>query len=96
MQPTLMSLLNELTMLCQQQTGRDAQISVILPKAVLEEFSRQARPKERIRLFGENNPPTSLLKTVHGCGGTVKLYGDDEATVLEYTLEVVSKGDSRE
>lgn len=84
---TLLSILNDLSVLCEQTTGNKCNISLILPKDALEALTKQARLKERIRLFGEMNPDPGPIRTVHGTGGTISLYGDDQATILKFSLK---------
>lgn len=81
---SLMDILDELTIHCKNVTGKDEEISIVLPKSVIDRFSIVLEPKEKI--FDNLAIKTTTIKTVskiHGNGGTVKLYNskDNEVTL---------------
>ncbi len=75
----LIDILNELTAHCCLITGKQCELKLILPDKVIEEFSKEFKPKERIVLFGQDpETPESNIRYVNGIGGTVKLIKESE------------------
>lgn len=73
----LQEILEELSLHCYAETGKQSTIQVVLPRAVIERFSLAFLPKEKLVMA----PSYGQLKKLYVNGGTVELLAAEETAV---------------
>ena len=80
---SLVDIFEELALYCELQGVSKPVIKIVLPKQIIEEYSKSLMPSQQIKLLGQSDLTKSLIKSVSLTSGTVELYNDEENEVTK-------------